>query len=275
LQPLPFESLPPGICLAAGMLSAVSKRLYAIYWHYVNIELILKDLDLRLILPSPYSAQFLASIERTITKDRLARYLGATGQDVSRALELYEHNVRLSEALYGLLHGLEVTVRNAEHHAPTASYGTPTWYDAAPLFPYWRDQVTEAKAKPGVAGKPEKVVPELTFGFWVDLLKRQNHRSLWVGRKLQGAFPNACRHRALIHERLKAIQLLRNRVSHHEPVLTSANAICDGAGLITLPELLEAVEWVCVDTAQWMKARFRYADAKRILREVAAMKISL
>jgi hypothetical protein len=100
---------------------------------------------------------------------------------------------------------LEVTVRNAEHHALTVSYGTPTWYDAAPLAPYWKDQLARARAKPGVAGKPWKVVPELTIGFWVDLLKNQNHQNLWVGRKLHEAFPNARRHRAAIHERLKSI----------------------------------------------------------------------
>ena len=192
-------------------------------------------------MPSPYSAQFLASIERTITKERLTRYLGATGQNVSRALELYEYNVQLSEVLYGLLHGLEVTVRNAEHDALTASYGTPTWYDAAPLSPYWKDRITHAKAKSGAAGKPGKVVSELTFGFWVDLLKRSNHRILWVERKLHTAFPNARGIRASIHGRLKAIQLLRNRISHHEPVLTAASTLYNGDGFLTPPELLECV----------------------------------
>jgi hypothetical protein len=227
------------------------------------------------ILPSRYSAQLLASIERTITKERLTRYLGATGQDVSKALELYEYNVQLSEVLYGLLHGLEVTVRNAEHHALTASYGTATWYDVAPLSQYWKDQLNKAKAKPGVAGKPGKVVAELTFGFWIDLVQASNHRRIWVDRKLHAAFPNARRHRKHIHERLKAIQLLRNRISHHEPVLTATNAMYNGDGVITLPELLECVEWVCADTAQWMKAQFRYAAAERILREVSAMGISI
>jgi hypothetical protein len=226
-------------------------------------------------LPSPYSIQLLASIERTVTRDRLTRYLSAAGQDVSGALELYEQNVRLSEALYGLLHGLEVAVRNAEHHALTAGFETPAWYDLAPLSPYWKDRIAMAKAKPGLAGKPGKVVAELTFGFWVDLLKKQNHRSLWVGLQLHKAFPNARRHRELIHERLKAIPLLRNRISHHERVLTAADGFYNGAGFLRLPELLEPVEWVCADTAQWIKTQFKYGDAERILREVAAMKISL
>jgi hypothetical protein len=226
-------------------------------------------------LPAPYSAEFIVSIQRTITMERLTRYLSATRKDVSKSLELYEYNVQLSEVLYGLLHGLEVTVRNAEHHALSASYGTATWYDTARLSIYWQDQLAAAKAKPGVAGKPGKVIAELTFGFWVDLLKNQNHRSLWVGHKLHTAFPNARRHRGLIHERLKAIQLLRNRISHHEPILTASNALYNGDGLLTLPEVLECVEWVCANTAQWIKAEFRYSEAARILREVAAMKISL
>lgn len=220
--------------------------------------------------------------------ERLSRYLSATGRDVPRALELYEYNVQLSEVLYGILHGLEVTVRNAAHYALSASYGTSAWYDGAflavptvPLSPYWRDQLTNAKAKatiPGVAGvapRPGKVVAELTFGFWVDLLKNQNHWSLWVNRKLHSAFPNARRQRGQIHDRLKAIQLLRNRISHHEPVLTAANALYTGDGVITLPEVLECIEWVCVDTASWIEDEFHYAEAERILLAVAAMNITL
>jgi hypothetical protein len=80
----------------------------------------------------------------------------------------------------------------------------------------------------------------------------------------------------VIHQRLKAVQLLRNRISHHEPVLTASNKLYNGAAtLLELPEVLECVEWVCAETAQWIKANFRYADAERILRVVAAMKISL
>jgi hypothetical protein len=64
------------------------------------------------------------------------------------------------------------------------------WYDAVPLTPYWKDQLQKAKAKPG-ARKPGKVIAELTLGFWVDLLKADNHRVLWVDKKLNAAFPNA------------------------------------------------------------------------------------
>jgi hypothetical protein len=58
-------------------------------------------------------------------------------------------------------------------------------------------------------------------------------------KKLHTAFPIARRHRGLVHGRLKAIQLLRNRISHHEPFLKVANALYTGDGVITLPEVLE------------------------------------
>ena len=99
--------------------------------------------------PSPYNSQFLASIERTVTRERLRRYLRATRQNIPHALLLYKYNVALSEALYGLLHGLEVTVRNAVHRALTASYGAPTWYDCTPLSAYWKDELTRAKRRVG------------------------------------------------------------------------------------------------------------------------------
>lgn len=186
----------------------------------------------------------------------LVKVIGSNlGPIVPRALELYEYNVQLSEVRYGLLHGLEVTVRNAEHHAFKASYGTPTWYDAAPLSSYWQDQLATAKAKPGVAGKPGKVVAELTFGFWIELIKSHNHRSLCVNKKLHAAFPNAHRHRSVIHDRLKAIQLLRNRISHHEPVLTAGSVVYNGDGVLSPPQLLECVEWVCSEAAQMDKSK--------------------
>lgn len=96
-----------------------------------------------------------------------------------------------------------------------------------------------------------------------------------MDRKLSHAFPNTKLRRKFIHERLKAIQLLRNRISHHEPILTSRNTLYTGHDFLTLAELLECVEWVCADTAQWIKAEFRYAEAERILDAVKATGVSL
>lgn len=225
-----------------------------------------------------YSADLLVSIQRTVTTDRLRTYLTATGGDLPNALTLYEFNVALSETLYGLLHGTEVAVRNAMHHQLKTSYGRDDWYDAAPLKSYGRDQVDAAKDKvKNAAGVvlPGQVVAELTFGFWADLTGVHYNNPLWLGRKLSAAFPNATRSRQNIHARLKEIQLLRNRISHHERILTSRNKLYNGRTLLALDDVLECVEWVCADTAGWLKTRFRYLTVQRILNTIVSIGVRL
>ena len=120
------------------------------------------------------------------------------------------------------------------------------------------------------------MIAELTFGFWVELVKQHNHRTLWVGKKLHRAFPNASgRTRGYIHDRLKVAQRLRNRISHHERVLTSRNTTYTGFDFLTLAELLEIADWVCTETAGWIRTRFRFAEAQQILANVSALGFSL
>jgi hypothetical protein len=228
---------------------------------------------------SPYTAAFLVSIQRTVTRERLQRYLTSTGGNLPNALMLYEHNVALSETLYGLLHGVEVAVRNAIDHHLKASYGRDDWYDAAPLKPYWRDQVDEAKDKvkdsAGVV-LPGQVIAELTFGFWVELAGNYYNNPLWLGRKLGAAFPNTTKCREDIHTRLKQVQRLRNRLSHHERILTSRNRLYNGSTVfLTLDEVIECADWVCADTSAWLKTRFRYATVQRILSTIISIGVRL
>jgi hypothetical protein len=179
--------------------------------------------------------------------------------------------------MYGLLHGIEVTVRNAIHHHLRTSYGRADWYDAAPLSTYWRDQIDEANDKVKNRAEialPGKVIAEMTFGFWVDLAGKHYNNVLWLGRKLSDAFPNTARDRPQIHARLKDVQHLRNRISHHER-MTSRNKIYTGDASPTVAQVLECVDWICIDTAAWLKNRFRYAEAQRILALVGSIGVQL
>ena len=228
--------------------------------------------------PFSYSAQFLASIERTVSKERLGRYLKATNQDWVKAVELYEYNVALSEMLFGYLHGLEVAVRNAMHQALTNGYNTPHWYDHAPIGSYLHDKfVKKAKQEAGPGAPAGKVVAELSFGFWTALTSHQHNWSLWKPY-VRLAFPNATVPRQNIHRRLETIRYLRNRIAHHEPILTSRSTMYAGykdQRDITLQEIGECAEWVCRDTARWLETQFRYHQAAAILAHVSAMTVTL
>ena len=71
-----------------------------------------------------------------------------------------------------------------------------------------------------------------------------------------------------------AVQAENTSISHHKAGRTTSNALYIGDGLITLDKLMECVECVCTETVQWMQAEFKYTEAQRILRDVAAMRIT-
>ncbi len=230
-----------------------------------------------------YTAEFIASIDRVLSRERLSRYLTATKDDIGGALELYEHNIAISEALFGFLHGLEVAVRNSIHYTLRRDLGTPIWYEGGVVLPWsttgeplsltpvMTDMVKKAKEKLQPTASPGKMIAELTFGFWSNTITRRFHATLWVP-SLHKAFPHAKVSRKIIHLRLETVRHLRNRIAHHEPIFTSRNEVYTGfpsMPYIALPKLLECAEWVSTEAALWLKEQSRYQQAVDLLLEVS------
>ncbi|MFE3515365.1 hypothetical protein [Streptomyces sp. NPDC059166] len=155
-------------------------------------------------------------------------YLDACGGDASRAGRLYWWNVEACGALYGPLHCLELTVRNALHAVLTEHYGRADWWESAPLNAQGLRLVAKARAKcAGRRGstprrvRADSVVAELSFGFWAALISGGSgyDRTLWVP-VTHKAFPHYSGRRDSLYDALWSLVLLRNRVMHHEPVHT-------------------------------------------------------
>jgi hypothetical protein len=219
----------------------------------------------------PHSPRFLAEIELAVSRERLKRYLAATSQDLGEAVQLYEQNVALSEMTFGILHGLEVAVRNSMHDRLSAHFGTPRWYSVAPLSAYSQDKINAAiRDAGGPTASPGKVVAELMFGFWTDLAAQRYHWSLWQPC-LSGAFPRIRLARPMIHRRLEDIRWLRNRVAHHEPILTSAGSLYVGHHRsVSLEQIAECGDWISPAIGGWFRTYFRFAQATAIVNTVAA-----
>jgi len=119
-----------------------------------------------------------ASIEtliKYISLDRLAAYF-AMGKTVpERAIHLHERNTELSEAMYGVLQGFEITLRNAVHNSLSAAHGDE-WYEKVSLLESEYNSLHEAKhniEQRIESITPGRVVAELTFGFWVRLFSAE------------------------------------------------------------------------------------------------------
>lgn len=159
---------------------------------------------------------------RDLSLPRLRRYIRAAHGDARAAQRLYWWNIEVSAALLGPLHCLELALRNALHDALARHHGKPDWWAVAPLNERGHRLVDDARRSCGRRLRrttPDDVVAELSFGFWVSLLSHGSSydRNFWVP-VLHSAFPHYRGRRDHLYRELTSLVLLRNRVSHHEPV---------------------------------------------------------
>ena len=205
------------------------------------------------------STESIHALETAFSSRRIDRYLCESRGDGAAALRLYTWNAAVSAAFYGPLHGLEVTLRNAMYRCLAERYGTQ-WYEdpATGLDQSALTKIDEARWRAGRRGKEpdaNRIVAELTFGFWVWLTSRggklssgQNadyEKTLWRPA-LRHAFPHASSlNRRQAYHALHGLLVLRNRIAHHEPIF-----------LRNLGEdyecLLKAVGWMSSEVRCWI-----------------------
>ncbi len=161
-------------------------------------------------------------IKTFISEPRFNVYLLKANQDIDKAMDLYKHNIALSEALYPVLSILEVSLRNAAHEKLSQHFGDSFWFrnHLPPEFaPFVEKAVTRVR-KSGKVVTSDAVIAELNLGFWDRLFNRSYAALLW--KPLRLVFRNApkdLRQRDVIADHLYRIRTLRNRICHHEPVL--------------------------------------------------------
>lgn len=155
-----------------------------------------------------------------------ARWEGfARGVDDEAALARYIWNIQLCEALYPVLHLLEVGLRNGLHREITAHFGRDDWFDMGWLDrPQAEDiqKAREALERQRREPTPDRIVSEVTFGFWCGLFNRHYERShvLWPAliKPVFPCLPKGMRGIRDIERNINQMRRLRNRVFHHEPI---------------------------------------------------------
>jgi len=195
-----------------------------------------------------YNERQLALLEKALSTDRLAPYYLQARGDRWVAIRLYERNTKLSEALYGVLQGLEVLLRNSIHRTMTKDIGKEDWYEHVPFLDSEREQIEIAKK--AIADRPAPVTPgrviaELNFGFWVRMHSGQYEKAFWV-KHLHKIYAASMQTRAL-HDRLIQIKTLRNRIAHHE-TLIKRDVQKD------YRDILQAIGWISPGVLAWVKS---------------------
>jgi len=196
------------------------------------------------------------ALEKTLSSERLAKYLAASGGDLHHALGVYERNTRLSESFYTPLQCMEICFRNQLNTQLVDKYGAD-WFrpGKVPLETDAVDTIKEVVSGLHQAKTPittGAVVAELSFGFWVGLLGPRYDATIWRQALYLGFMENGKRmKRDRVHGRFNALRRFRNRIAHHEPIFLNNLAN-------THSEIIEATSWMCPNTAAWTLHHSRF-----------------
>lgn len=197
-----------------------------------------------------YDPPTLDTLLKYISIDRLAAYLALTKAIPERAIRLYERNTELSEALYGVVQGFEITLRNAIHLSLSKSHGQ-MWFDSDLLITGESEKEAVREARRAIEDEPQIVTParivaELNFGFWVRLFSSEYDRTLW-GPFLRRIFPMKLNRRA-VYSRLLDIKTLRNRIAHHKRIIARSKTVAE-----CYRETLEAIGRLSTTMQLWVE----------------------
>ncbi|GAA2543790.1 hypothetical protein GCM10009860_25740 [Microbacterium mitrae] len=174
------------------------------------------------------------AIQQTIPNPRFQRYTSATGGAVLPAARLYVLDAELRGALLELIHFTEIGLREKLHRTLSHQYG-PWWFrgKTVTLDDRTRQQFREASARLSGTLTPERVIAEVSFGAWGDLLEvggtsdgsydslagRADYEAdLWDGR-LDAVFKGIASTRQSAASLVRRVRRLRNRVAHHESIV--------------------------------------------------------
>lgn len=162
-----------------------------------------------------------------LSERRMETYIAAADGDLDNAFALYAWNIDLATALQGATAMVEVVVRNIIDRTLTAWMSGKRrgdWFDLGILDEHAKADIATARARMRRSGGTidhDRVVAELSFGFWRFLTTRRYHASLWVPT-LHKAFPHGDSDLRVRQRQVACLlgkmTFIRNRAAHLEPM---------------------------------------------------------
>lgn len=160
------------------------------------------------------------AIEILISEQRINTYYKVFKGDKQKAFEYYQLNIQIAQSLYPMLLYTEVSLRNLIHRSCMLHFKDVYWFRLCNQ----QEQVLKINSAIRKTSKnwhvvaPDKIIAELTFGFWCSLFNKDNAKHFW--KPLKYAFPYLERsiNREKLSLKLNHIRRLRNRISHYEPI---------------------------------------------------------
>jgi hypothetical protein len=215
-----------------------------------------------------------AEITENLSASRLRTYRTALTHQVSGlttadTVKSYFLLNDISQHFFVPLQLVEVVLRNRINDHIINFKRKSHWYDSVPATVKAKDAVTKAKDLAQAEVKTptaDDVVCRLTFGFWANLLDKPHRDTtsadhfLWDQHSFKKVFPGAERSVSIgvACVRLIALNTLRNRLFHHEPIWKSKQVTSLESAIKTVEaqyeDLLEVLRWLSPEKHALLKA---------------------
>ena len=189
---------------------------------------------------------FFKSLERSISSSRISTYK-SNGHTEIETIADYVLNAKISQNFYFLLQNLEVSLRNAIYDSFKKNYPNSDFF-----YLFENNSFNRYKSKKekhsrecwkmlcGVKYKLKhmqtlsdgKIIAELNFGFWTELLTSRDNKYTDMWRKIfLDVFPNykikssIDKDKISIALKIDDIRNFRNRIFHYEPIYNQSDLI--------------------------------------------------
>lgn len=172
--------------------------------------------------------------ERTLSRERLRRYILACRNNKRNAMILYRYNLKLSKEMFAIISCFEVALRNKIDTEMRKHYGNDWLRDSIlPGGIFYNDaRVEHTKSiiedaynelKDTSSYAHSKLISKMFFGTWKYMFN--NVQYSLSGRYLLDIFPNKPKstrtlniNNTFIFYKLVKLNDLRNRIAHHESI---------------------------------------------------------
>ena len=174
--------------------------------------------------------------EKVISGPRMSRYVNAVQGDTRKAMTLYRLNLRLSQQLFTIVSCFEIALRNGIDRHYTGRNGAHWLRNSAMPGGMYSvrncgktPQIIQDALRRLVSYSHSKLVAEMEFGFWRYAFAQYNH--------------------GYIYKELEKVNVLRNRLAHHEPVCFAIGqaAIDTNYARQFYTQILNLFKWMGID----------------------------
>ena len=182
--------------------------------------------------PNSFVMKFV-DFEDVISAERMRRYVNACGGNVRKGMTLYRYNLVLSSEMLKIISFFEVALRNRIDRTLNHYFGKDWLRDSClpgGIFDNPRTLSTQkiiwkAFNALNVNGvyTPTKLMAEMDFGIWKYMFSGPQYMA--TGQKLLSIFPSKPKStpflnidNKFIFNELNGINVIRNRIAHHEPI---------------------------------------------------------